>query len=132
MHWHISQFPELDHLEPDQRAHVLRQVPWWTYPIVIARAVIPSLVVGAIAGVWMADTLRWYAAALVLPIAVALAAGLYGYQLARVRSIMRRVIADGFRGERMPFCFKCGYDLRGLASIRCPECGSDVHDAPAA
>jgi hypothetical protein len=130
MHWLISRFPELDHLEPDQRAHLLRQVPWWTYPLIIGRAVIAALLIGVIAGVWLAAALGVSIAALaVMPLAAGIATGLYGYQLARVRGVMRRAIADGFRGKRMPFCFECGYDLRGLDAPRCPECGSPVGGA---
>src|SRR4051812_35217918 len=100
--WLISRFPELDHLEPHQRAQVMRQVPWWTYPLIVARAVFPSLLVSVPLGVWLAMVLRTRSAALVsIPIAAALATGLYLYQLARVRSTMRRVIADAFRGQRM-------------------------------
>lgn len=34
-YWRISQFPELNHLEPSQRERLLRSVPWWT-PMVLA------------------------------------------------------------------------------------------------
>ncbi len=27
------------------------------------------------------------------------------------------------RSQRLPRCLKCGYDLTGLTSDRCPECG---------
>ena len=28
------------------------------------------------------------------------------------------------------YCQKCGYDLRGLQSDRCPECGCPVKESP--
>lgn len=133
MYWLISQFPELDHLEPDQRVRVLRQVPWWTYPLIAARAVFPSLLLSVLVGLRLAAILRSGSVMFVsIPLAAALATGLYVYQLARVRSDMCRVIAEAFRGERTPFCFNCGYDLRDLDAARCPECGSPVHGDPAA
>jgi len=132
MHWFISQFPELDHLEAHQRAQLLRGLPWWTYPLILAAAVIPSLPLGALTTAWLAMTLRSGAAALFgIPVAVATAAGLYVYQLSRVRRVMRREIAEAFRGERLPFCFKCGYNLRDSDAPHCPECGSPVRGGAA-
>jgi hypothetical protein len=46
MHWKISQFPELDHLDAEQRAALLRGVSRWTYTIVVLRAVFAGIVAG--------------------------------------------------------------------------------------
>jgi hypothetical protein len=128
MVWLISQFPELDHLEADQRAQVLARVPWWTYPLVTASAIVPAILLSAAIGACVAIGLRSIAAAIIIvPLTATTAIGLYAYQLSRLRTTMRRAIADAFRGERLPFCFECGYNLRDSDAARCPECGGPVH-----
>jgi hypothetical protein len=128
MVWTIGQFPELDHLEPQARAKLLRRVPWVTYPQMILLAV-----VGAVAAAGSAALIayalfgseRTAVVAFVLVEASA-AAGLYQVVLRRVRAAMRAEIAAGFLGRRPPFCFGCGYDLRGFSDGRCPECGRPI------
>jgi hypothetical protein len=48
---------------------------------------------------------------------------------------LRRRIAERLAAERelgrLPACLQCGYDLRGTAGGRCPECGTPV-EGPAA
>lgn len=128
MLWTIGQFPELDHLGEDQRAAVLAQVPWWTYPLIVARSVLSAAVVGAIAaGVAARRVSVAAAAALFVAVAGGLATCFYLLQLRRVRVAMRHSIAEGFRGRRPPFCLACGYDLRGSAgTVLCPECGGAI------
>ena len=133
MYWLINQFPELDHLEPDQRAHVLARIPWWTYPLLAASAVIPAIILGGLIAAWLAfDASSTTAAIVSIPIAATAAIALYARQLSRVRTAMRTVIAEAFRDQRLPFCFHCGYNLRDSTAARCPECGHPVHaGAPA-
>lgn len=127
MYWLISQFPELEHLERRQRAQVLAHVPWWTYPVMVARAVLPALFLGAITAGLLAAGFGSDAAAFgAVPVAGAVAMFFYRYQLARLRTAMRQTILEALRGERLPFCFKCGYNLRDSIADRCPECGSPV------
>ncbi|HEY0009690.1 MAG TPA: hypothetical protein VGB55_13260, partial [Tepidisphaeraceae bacterium] len=66
-----------------------------------------------------------------IPVTIASAMLFYVNQLAQVRRGMRGAIADGFRGQRLPFCFACGYDLRNHHADRCPECGSSTQDTTA-
>jgi hypothetical protein len=47
-------------------------------------------------------------------------------ELKGIRGRLRMEVAMGFGDERLPFCFSCGYDLRGSGEGRCPECGGDV------
>jgi hypothetical protein len=56
---------------------------------------------------------------------VAASAAVYIYlaELNRLRTTMRAEIAKAFAGQRPPFCFACGYDLRACDAPRCPECG---------
>lgn len=131
MPWLISQFPELDHLEPAQRAHLLGQVPCWIYPRIAGRAAIGGLLVAGITVYIVETALRAplsELATLVLYVLIAITAGagLYHRQLKTVRRIMRHEIALGFQGQRPPFCFACGYDLRGSTAVTCTECGKAI------
>jgi hypothetical protein len=131
MFWTIDRFPELDHLDPDQRAAVLARVPWWTYPLVAAAAFVPAFLTGIFVTAYAA---RYgptaMAAVAALPVAAAVRVGLYAFQMRRVRVAMRRAIAEGFRGRRPPFCLGCGYDLRASDdAARCPECGGALPPA---
>jgi acyl carrier protein len=40
-----------------------------------------------------------------------------------------RDVAKLVAGEREGWCEKCGYDLTGLTSSRCPECGTEIFSA---
>ena len=120
MFWLISQFPELDHLDPEQRAKVLSRAPWWTYPLIIGRSFAPGAIViplGLCCTVHLAIT---------IPVAVGLAFWMYLRQINRLRTEMRAEIMEQYIGDRPPICLECGYDLRGSAADRCPECGAII------
>jgi hypothetical protein len=128
MIWTISQFPELNHLEPAQRAALLARVPRWTYPLLIAGSLIQGLLLGGLALAYVLALTRSFHPSAITGIVVTLIASvaLYHYRLGRVRADMRRTLADAFHGERPPFCFECGYDLRASDATRCPECGKSL------
>ena len=131
MIWLISQFPELDRLEPEQRARLLARVPWWTYPVVLVRVLARAFLLFVFATLLLSSSIDiGPAAAICLPPAPIVAAFFYTRQLRRVRSDMRNVISQAFRGERPPFCFGCGYNLRDSDAERCPECGVTVCATP--
>jgi hypothetical protein len=126
MLWSIGQFPELRHLDPAQRKQVLRRVPWWTYPLMMVLSMMAGLPV-AIAATLLLSNDSAATGIFIFLFTMALAGlCLYQYQLRRLRTAMRRAIQDGFAGQRPPFCFGCGYDLRGVRSDACPECGSPL------
>lgn len=41
------------------------------------------------------------------------------------RRWMRKYLRTYLNEHGMPICMKCGYDLRGLDSATCPECGTE-------
>lgn len=43
-----------------------------------------------------------------------------------VREPMRKSLRRQLAERGVPICVPCGYDLRGLADGRCPECGASV------
>jgi hypothetical protein len=133
MPWLISQFPELDSLEPQQRTHLLSQLPWWTYPQIAVRAVFIALciviIIGGLAVEWIGLKQTLIVCAV---LEVVFAAMFYHRQLTTLRSFMRLEIAKAFEGQRPPFCFRCGYDLRGSTQAACPECGKPIEPGPPA
>jgi hypothetical protein len=131
MHWTIAQFPELDHLTPEQRAALLRGVPWWTYRVIRGRALVVGLIVGGVVFGSTWDVLRSDLRMIsTTAAAVATMVGVYLLQMSHLRRLMRVEIAAAFKGERPPFCFHCGYDLRAGVEPRCPECGQDACVVP--
>ena len=126
MFWTIGQFPELDHLEPHERAHLLRQVPWSLYTKIITRYFFVG-VVGGLCAVAIVERMFGYANPVVF-IAASILVLLAGYlfELQRMRRSLRRTILHAYRGERLPFCMYCGYDLRAAATNKCPECGRGI------
>jgi hypothetical protein len=130
MIWRIAQFPELDHLDPDQRAAVLAQLPWWTYPLMWVRAILGGFSIASSAcaligfaciAMGLGPDLGFLLA--VIPATILAAVGLYLLYLRDVRENLRATIADAYAHERPPFCFACGYDLRASDATHCPECG---------
>jgi hypothetical protein len=125
MLWKVSQFPELEHLEPGQRAAVLRRVPWWTYWVMVVRAYLLGSMIATVVGAVGLRGLPW-ALTIVTVVVVGVTTGVWYYlrQIGDLRGRMREQIAIEFSGRRPPFCFGCGYDLRGSGGETCPECGA--------
>ena len=132
MFWRIADFPELDHLTAQERAHLFAQVPWWTYPTILFRSITPSVIGGVIAAAPF-DNFRGPSNAAIAIFAIIVCTGsavLYILQLSRLRTVMRKTIIAELHGRRPPFCFACGYDLRGNDAAVCPECGQVVLNYP--
>ncbi len=124
MYWRVGQFPELNHLTAEERERILRHLPRSTYFLMVARAFVVTVVVALLTGARLAKV----SPALCLTTIAAVSLGgtvvVYQLQIRHFRRVMRRSIAMAFRGERLPFCLGCGYDLRGSNSDACPECGA--------
>ena len=123
MFWTFGAFPELEHLEPDERKQLLAQTSWWTYPLLITSSALPALAVAAAATALAAQS-AFPGAAMFWAVLIIVSVGVYQILLRHVRRIMRGTIIEGFAGQRPPFCFRCGYDLRGIHDGSCPECGN--------
>lgn len=46
------------------------------------------------------------------------------------RNTVRRSLREQLIEKGIPICLKCGYDLRGQAVPRCPECGAPFAAIP--
>lgn len=135
MFWTIGQFPELDHLDEIQRREVLRRVPWHCYPRLAGLSLFRGFFIGAFVALGVAiifarflseDAAGASALATFIVTFVFLAIRFYLGDLENLRKIIRTEIAAAFKGQRLPFCFSCGYDFRNLAGNVCPECGHPV------
>lgn len=128
MFWDITSFTELRHLPEEARKRLVRAcIPRATTIALLARSVIFGGFLGAFSAKAMVTFLRlpdpmamWAigAAALLGIIAV------YQWYLTRIRGQLIAYLEEAARHRRLPMCLRCGYDLQGLTSSFCPECGS--------
>jgi hypothetical protein len=129
LRWRISEFPELGHLPEDERRALLRQcVGARTYTRLIGQAVFVGIVAGGALWAGLARSAPpWLLAAGVPAALVGASAAWYQLILWRIRISVRTQIMDGFAGQRVPVCLRCGYDVAGVRGDRCPECGAPIH-----
>ena len=124
--WTISSFREFSHLTPAQRRALLASIG----PRRVAVAyILRSLFVGFVVGAAFALLFRRSVVAEPLGIGLALvvAVGWYRFELLRLRARIRNEIMYLSRGEQLPACLRCGYDLQDAAERSlCPECGAAV------
>ncbi len=132
MYWRISSFPELDHLSADERQLLLRRHAGrrWTVKI-IAFAMMAGFVL-SLAAMGILAAVQPVPLAPYLIGCTFLAGSVITYQVSMmiIRAQLRSVLADTARRERLPMCLKCGYNLKGIASTRCPECGYHLSTPP--
>ena len=92
----------------------------------------PLVISGALSAVW-AITIGWEFAILgvfaFMSIPVMFIGGVVGLFVARTSARARFGPEHSLLEDR---CAACGYDLSGVVSHRCPECGCEVADAPIA
>lgn len=126
--WTFMSMPELASMEPPARRRYIRshagRCPEFSvlanaaFLAMIAGGVIVSIIAGVVSLSSPTLTLLLIGCIFVtVPV-------LYQFTLLRVRAALRYTVMKAYRGERVPFCFNCGYDLRGVDSEHCPECGS--------
>lgn len=64
-----------------------------------------------------------FASFVILPVLAWIGALYVGAIFAEIRGL-RRALRQRLVQMGIPICIPCGYDLQGLASTRCPECGT--------
>lgn len=126
--WTIGGLPELAHLTPRQRRHLLGlRVVGWYLQLIAYSILLGGLAAGlfgmalGVAGApdqatRMLGGIVWCLAAVVV----------YRALLWQIRAAIRLEVKVPYTGRRLPFCFACGYDLTGASGDRCPECGQPV------
>ena len=134
-------YPELGRFDADDRKKALQRATKYTPGGPFGGRFGLVMFVGEILGVTLAFPIllrllgRFEPTAnLPLPIATLIAVGapvgcftlLYIWLLrTRVRKSLRRLLLE----DGIPICLKCGYDIRGLSTPRCPECGEEFDPA---
>lgn len=127
MNWRIESFTELEHLALEDRKRLVRQCFGRTG---FLRMMILPVLVGGGCGAWlglmMFDFLGiprpWFD---ILVGGAVLAGALLGYQfeLIRIRGQLLIHLEEMAGTQKLPMCLRCGYNLEGLQSKTCPECG---------
>lgn len=130
MNWRLESFTELAHLAPEERKRLVRRC---VGGFELLRIVTAPVLLGAGGGFWvgllLADVVGmappWFG---IFAAAVLLVGGLAGYQFAiiRVRGALRLYLVKAAQTRSLPMCLGCGYNLEGLRSRTCPECGQGV------
>ncbi len=128
LYWTIGALPELNHLSERERHHVLRTCAGPSvYFRLFRTAIFYGLATAAISLTIVSryvprdTTLIVSGIAAVLTVIVS-----YQFCMRIIRADLRLTLINGFRGERLPICLGCGYDLKGIEGDQCPECGKGV------
>ncbi|GMU20043.1 MAG: hypothetical protein AMXMBFR13_01440 [Phycisphaerae bacterium] len=130
MYWRIESFPELEHLPPEAREQIVQRSLGWGNSLrlllwVVFIAGLWTLIIGGLAGMLFLPRRGlptwWY-----LCIWGLFAIAVYQYRLIRIRGQLIMFLEKTARHKPLPMCLRCGYDLTGLTTSRCPECGQKV------
>lgn len=127
-YWTVAQFPEVCDLDPSRKRRLLAFVPRTFYLQLVLRSFGFALPVDAVAWLfWRGVVPLPFDGILFALLLAPLALFRYAIYLRALRVDVQSAIFDGSRGQRLPVCLHCGYDLRGTATDACPECGRNVH-----
>ncbi len=119
-YWRIRSLPELDHLTGEQRSALLKRcVGWWF----MCRQVIFCLLIGIAVTGCLGSQLH---IAIAAPIGLLIVMAAYQFDIHRTRVDIQMQIIEMYRGQQLPICLNCGYDLRSIEVSQCPECGAAV------
>jgi hypothetical protein len=120
-------FPELEHVTSSKdRRRILSQAqtryvlirPWFW---VLCASVVVFMIYGrGFLSVYFG--LHGYISAGIVGAAAGISMTYGGFWFARRQ--IRLYLRHEMRGRGIPLCLRCGYDLRGTPSGRCPECGT--------
>ena len=131
MYWRIRSFPELEHLPESVRDELVRTHSRTSH---VVRFVVYCAILGTLIGsMAVACLIQLFHSVLFLwlwpVVAVFFSALIYQFRLIRIRGQLLMYLEQAAKRERLPMCLGCGYNLRGMTSDRCPECGMRIHDA---
>jgi hypothetical protein len=126
--WEAWWFPELLRCRSDDERKQLfdlfnrRRGQFWTWQIVTTGLAIgaASAIGDLTLGRWM--RVEWVRIALFMLVAGGVGAGV---SLLRLRPL-RRYLREQLHARGVAICVRCGYDLTGNVSGRCPECGQPM------
>lgn len=126
--WTFRSLPELNHLTEDEKSRVIRSAAPLDSRIGLSGTVVSAgLCAGTVAAGIFAGGMGLVAISLTFLIAALLGGVLmFQFQMRRIRLSLRLFLFEHFRGRKLPVCLRCGYDLTGNATDRCPECGANV------
>jgi uncharacterized membrane protein YeaQ/YmgE (transglycosylase-associated protein family) len=135
LYWTIRAFPELAHLRERERHHLLRTCAG---PGVHYGLFLRSVLWGAFGAVISIPCLHFLTdlfSAAIHTIFVAVTGAIvtllaYQWSMRIIRADLRFELIEAFRGERLPVCLRCGYNLTGIHGDECPECGGGIRVKP--
>jgi uncharacterized paraquat-inducible protein A len=131
-YWTLSSLPELSHLPSKKRRQLIRQVMRvrdWVRSFM--RAILFGALFGSAIHTFVVRSMLKSASptievfCFVLP-AVFVMLVSYLFDIHFIRNTVRRQVVELLRGERLPVCFGCGYNLSAVTEDRCPECGKGI------
>ncbi len=126
--WTFRSLPELNHLTEEQKQQVIRSAVTGKVRRALAFKVVAAGVF--FGGISAAVFANWAAVAMGAVAAVLFGAFIgaltFQVEMTDIRLTLRRFLFEHFRGEKLPVCFRCGYNLTGNPTDRCPECGANV------
>jgi uncharacterized paraquat-inducible protein A len=119
--------PELSHLKPDDRRRLLANVKAGRLMTgIIVRSLGMSLLAALIAGALISWPSRMVSILAACVVGTLVFSAIYHGHMLFIRAQIRFHMMKASRGERVPVCLKCGYDLIASQQDRCPECGAPV------
>ena len=134
MYFRLTSLPELRHLTLSERHGLIRASAGSS---IICRILAKSLGFGVGLGIvgmilihtlWLRDRFPEWITLLLASTAFTFL--VYCLYLIRVRGGVLLYLEEYRKANRLPMCLNCGYNLKGVASETCPECGTRI--APSA
>ncbi|MAE63917.1 MAG: hypothetical protein CMJ18_06555 [Phycisphaeraceae bacterium] len=124
MYWTIGSFPELGVLTVPQRRVLLKQCAGArTYVWLVIKAwlmaALVSILLSPVLLRFMPHEVNWIVGVVLILLS-------YQFLLLRIRASLRLQIKIAYKGQKLPMCLDCGYDLESVTTSRCPECGAPI------
>ena len=141
--FNLSKYPELRHFNQDELEPALRKANqevfslrgsysgWYGLAIVLGGIAAPALVhptlVYLFSRAFPSHSMpRPVSIGVSMSVSIGCAAWIALTVLSgKIRKSLRRQLLEA----GVPICLKCGYDIRGLSTPRCPECGGEFDPA---